>query len=377
MKPRLLTRIVGGTYGLVVAAYLILPALAVIPIAFSSGEFLEFPPKGFSTRWVVAFFNDPQWLAALTRSIVIALLTAAIAVPIGTVAAYATVRGPRRVRVAVEPVVMLPLLVPVVISGFGLYLITLILRVHGGLFLVLLGHVGLSIPFVVTVVLAAMRTFDMKLLLAARVSGANATQAFLRVLVPVIAPAIGAAALIAIMTSLDEAVIALFLVGDTTPTLPVKMFSSITYALNPLVPVAATVLTLATIVLMLLSLFRATEPTTRPLGDHHMARNRIVTANQTIIPTTPHANGRRTDFSASAAALRLNNLTKRYGSVAAVRGVSLDVEPGEFLTLLGPSDPARPRCCRWSPVSSNPPRAPSDSVTATSPTWSRTSATSG
>jgi len=254
MKPRLITRILGGTYGLIVAAYLILPALAVIPIAFSSGEFLEFPPKGFSTRWVTAFFSDPQWMAALTRSIVIALLTAAIAVPIGTVAAYATVRGPRRVQIAVEPVVMLPLLVPVVISGFGLYLITLIMRVHGGLFLVLLGHVGLSIPFVVTVVLAAMRTFDMRLLQAARVSGANAVQAFLRVLVPVIAPAIGAAALIAIMTSLDEAVIALFLVGDTTPTLPVKMFSSITYALNPLVPVAATVLTLATIMLLLLSL---------------------------------------------------------------------------------------------------------------------------
>lgn len=254
MKPRLITRILGGTYGLIVAAYLVLPALAVIPIAFSSGDFLEFPPKGFSTRWVTAFFSDPQWMAALTRSIVIALLTASIAVPIGTVAAYATVRGPRRIQIAVEPVVMLPLLVPVVISGFGLYLITLILRVHGGLFLVLLGHVGLSIPFVITVVLAAMRTFDMRLLQAARVCGANAPQAFLRVLVPVIAPAIGAAALIAIMTSLDEAVIALFLVGDTTPTLPVKMFSSITYALNPLVPVAATVLTLATITLLMLSL---------------------------------------------------------------------------------------------------------------------------
>ncbi|MDA2893310.1 ABC transporter permease [Mycolicibacterium sp. BiH015] len=255
MKPSLLTRIVGGTYGLIVAAYLILPALAVVPIAFSSSELLEFPPKGLSTRWVIAFFNDPEWVAALNRSIVIAVLTAVIAVPIGTLAAYAMVRGPRRARAAVEPVVMLPLLVPVVIFGFGLYLITLILRMRGGLWLVLLGHVGLSIPFVVTVVLASMRTFDPRLLQAARVCGATATQAFLRILVPVIAPAIGAAALIAVMTSLDEAVIALFLVGDTTPTLPVKMFSSITYSLNPLVPVAATVLTLATLLLLLFSLF--------------------------------------------------------------------------------------------------------------------------
>lgn len=253
MKPRLITRIFGGVYGLLVAAYLILPALAVIPIAFSSNEFLQFPPKGFSTRWVVQFFSDPDWMAALARSVVIAILTAAIAVPLGTIAAYAMVRGHRRAQVASEPILMLPLLVPVVISGFALYLMTLILRVQGGLFLVLLGHIGLSIPFVVTVVVAALRTFDMKLVLAARVSGANPAQAFLRILVPVIAPAIGAAALIAMMTSLDEAVIALFIAGDTAPTLPVKMFSSITYALNPLVPVAATVLTLATLMLLVLS----------------------------------------------------------------------------------------------------------------------------
>jgi putative spermidine/putrescine transport system permease protein len=254
MKPRLITRILGGAFGLLVAAYLVLPALAVVPIAFSSNEFLQFPPKGFSTRWVTAFFSDPQWMAALGRSVVLALLTAVIAVPLGTVAAYAMVTARYRAQVTLEPILMLPLLIPVVISGFALYLMTLVLRVHGGLFLVLLGHVGLSIPFVVTVVLAAMRTFDMRLLQAARVSGANAVQAFMQVLVPVIAPAIGAAALIAIMTSLDEAVIALFLVGDTAPTLPVKMFSSITYALNPLVPVAATVLTLATVLLMILSL---------------------------------------------------------------------------------------------------------------------------
>ncbi|OCB11962.1 hypothetical protein A5717_18135 [Mycolicibacterium porcinum] len=254
MKPRLITRILGATYGLIVAGYLVLPALAVIPIAFSSDQFLQFPPKGFSTRWVTTFFNDPQWTEALTRSLVLALLTAAIAVPVGTVAAYAMVRGKRWAQLTAEPILMLPLFIPVVISGFALYLMTLTFRVNGGLPLVLLGHVGLSIPFVLTVVLAALRTFDMRLLQAARVSGANAGQAFLRVLVPVIAPAIGAAALIAIMTSLDEAVIALFLVGDTAPTLPVKMFSSITYALNPLVPVAATVLTLATIVLLVLSL---------------------------------------------------------------------------------------------------------------------------
>lgn len=254
MRQRTVTRWIGGIFGILVAAYLILPALAVIPMAFSSGRFLQFPPPGFSTQWIVQFFSDPDWMAALGRSIVVALCTAVIAVPIGTLASYAIVRARRGATRLSEPILMMPLVVPVVVSGFGLYLMTLILHVQGGLWLVVLGHVGLATPFVVTTVLASLRTFDMRLLLAARVHGATAAQAFLRVLVPVIAPGIGAAVLISIMTSLDEAVIALFIAGDTAPTLPVKMFASITYSLNPLVPVAATVLTLATFVLLAASL---------------------------------------------------------------------------------------------------------------------------
>ncbi|MBK4348826.1 ABC transporter permease [Lacisediminihabitans changchengi] len=251
MKPRLATRWVGAIFGILVAAYLVIPALIVIPLAFSSGQFLQFPVPGFSLEWVGQFFSDPDWMAALSRSLVAAVCTALIAVPIGTVASYAIVRGRRGVTRVVEPVLMLPLLVPVVISGFGLYLLTLLLHFPGGLPLVVLGHVGLAIPFVVTTVLASLRTFDLRLLLAARVSGANPFQAFVRILVPVIAPGIGAAALIALMTSLDEAVIALFIAGDTEPTLPVMMYSNITYSLNPLVPVAATVLTVATFVLLI------------------------------------------------------------------------------------------------------------------------------
>ncbi|MEU0950081.1 ABC transporter permease [Streptomyces canus] len=255
MPPRLVTRLLGALFGLAVAAYLIVPALIVVPLAFSSGEFLQFPPPGYSTRWISEFFADPEWTNALTRSVVLAVCTAVLAVPAGTAAAYAMVRGRRRVTSAVEPFLMMPLFMPVVISGFGLYLLALTFDIDKGLWLVCLGHVGLAIPFVITTVIASLQTFDMQLLQAARVSGANAFQAFVRVLVPVIAPGIGAATLISIMTSLDEAVIALFIAGDSQPTLPVKMFSSITYSLNPLVPVAATVLTVATFVLLFLSYF--------------------------------------------------------------------------------------------------------------------------
>ncbi|CAG7606320.1 ABC transporter permease [Leucobacter soli] len=250
MKPRLATRVVGIIFGLLVAAYLILPALAVVPMAFSSGMFLEFPPPGYSMQWIVRFFEDPEWVAALTRSLWVAAATAVVAAPLGTLASYAILTASPRLARINQPLLMLPMMVPVVISGFGLYLVTLLFRVQGGLWLVVLAHIGLALPFVVITVTASLRTFDFRLVRAARVHGATALQTFLKVVVPVIAPGIGAGVLIALMVSLDEAVVALFVAGDYEPTLPVRMFGSITYELNPLVPVAATVLTLSTFLLL-------------------------------------------------------------------------------------------------------------------------------
>lgn len=254
MRQRPATRIIGVVFAFVLVAYLVLPALAVIPMAFSSSSFLEFPPPGFSMKWIERFFEDPAWTAALTRSLVIAVLTAVIAVPLGTLASYAIVRGSRRTVAAADPIIMMPMMIPVVISGFALYAMMLMLRVQGGLPLVVLAHVGLAIPFVVTTVTASLRTFDFTLVQAARVHGSSAAGAFLGVVIPVILPGVASATLLAIMTSLDEAVAAMFIAGDREPTLPVKMFASITYELNPVVPVAATVLTVATFLLLGLSL---------------------------------------------------------------------------------------------------------------------------
>ena len=254
MPQSRLTRILGVALAILLAAYLVLPALAVVPMAFSSSSFLEFPPPGFSMKWVEKFFSDPAWIAALLRSLIVAGWTALLAVPLGTLASYAMVRANSRTSRLTDPIIMMPMMVPVVISGFALYLLVLMLRIQGGLPLVVLAHVGLAIPFVVTTVTASLRTFDFKLVQAARVHGASALRAFMGVVVPVIAPGIAAATLLAIMVSLDEPVIAMFVAGDREPTLPVKMFASITYELNPVVPVAATVLTAATFLLLGLSL---------------------------------------------------------------------------------------------------------------------------
>lgn len=251
MRPNPLVRLLNVGFALITAAFLVLPSLIVIPLSFSTSMFLEFPPPGYSTRWFGEFFADPQWRDALVRSLVVAGSTACIAVPVGITASFGLLRARGRAGRFLEPLVMLPMMIPVVISGFGMYVVSLRFEMGGSILLVVLAHAVLALPFVVVTVTASLRTFDFRLVLAARVAGASPFAAFRRVVLPIIAPAVGAATLIALMMSLDEAVIATFVAGDTSPTLPVMMFSSITYELNPVVPVAATLLTAATALMIL------------------------------------------------------------------------------------------------------------------------------
>jgi putative spermidine/putrescine transport system permease protein len=240
-------------YSVLLVLFLVLPSLVVIPLAFSTSEFLQFPPPGYSTGYFRQFFADPDWVGALERSIAVAACAALIAVPIGFAASWWLIRSTSRMRRSVETFLLLPMMIPVVVFGFGLYVLLLKLGVTGGLTVVVFAHAVLAVPMVVLTLTAALRTFDYRLVNAARICGAGLGRTVTGVVLPIVFPAVGAATLIALMTSLDEAVISTFIVGDTTPTLPTAMFNSITYDLNPLVPVAATLLTGLTLLLLLVS----------------------------------------------------------------------------------------------------------------------------
>jgi putative spermidine/putrescine transport system permease protein len=240
-------------YSLLLILFLVLPSLVVVPLAFSTSQFLQFPPPGYSTGYFQQFFADPDWVAALRRSVIVAVCTALISVPAGFAASWWLVRSTSRFKRPVETFLLLPMMIPVVVFGFGLYVLLLKLNVQGGLVAVVLAHAVLAVPLVVLTLTAALRTFDFRLVNASRICGAGTRRTVTAVVLPVIFPALGAATLIALMASLDEAVIATFIVGDTEPTLPVAMFNSITYDLNPLVPVAATLLTAITLLLLLIS----------------------------------------------------------------------------------------------------------------------------
>jgi putative spermidine/putrescine transport system permease protein len=225
----------------VVLFFLVAPVLVIVPMAFSSSEFLEFPPPGFSTEWFSAFFDDTAWMDAIFLTLRVGLGAMVIAVVLGTMAAYALARTRLRLRGLSEGVLMLPMVIPTIVYAVGAYLLVLPMGLVGSELLLMCAHAILALPFVVLYMVASISGTDRRLELVAQSLGASRWVAFRTVTLPLIAPAVLASALITLVMSADETVVALFLTSNDAPTLPVKVYNSIQYELNPLVPVAATV----------------------------------------------------------------------------------------------------------------------------------------
>lgn len=232
-----------------VVGFLIAPVLIVVPMSFSSSPFLQFPPPGWSTQWYSAIFADPEWTGAMWLSARVALLATVLALTVGTAAAYGLVRGRFRAKSGVQGVLLLPMIVPSIVFAVGAYLIALRLNLVGSIWLLGGVHAILALPFVVLTVGASLRTTDYRLELVAQTMGASRLAAFRLVTVPLIAPALLAGIVITLILSLDETVVSLFLTGDLAPTLPVRVYNSIRYELDPLVPVAGSLVIAVTVLI--------------------------------------------------------------------------------------------------------------------------------
>jgi spermidine/putrescine ABC transporter ATP-binding subunit len=308
--------------------FLTVPMLALIPMSFSSRPYLTWPPQGFSLQWYQAFLGSADWMDSLGVSLRVAALATAVACALGTPAGIALARHRLPGKHLLYGLVVSPVIVPVLIVAISAYLFFARLHLIGTISALALTHAVLGVPFVVINVMAVMRTFDVQLERAARNLGATSWQTFCRVTAQLIRAGILVGALLAFITSFDEAVVALFLSGTRAITLPRMMWDQITrQELDPTVTAIAS-LQISVVGLAILGM--------------EILRSRRAHRSEQL----PAEEGHRTDggwFSHTGATqspgtgLRLVDLTKRFGPVLAVDRASLDVRPGEFLTLLGPS----------------------------------------
>lgn len=233
-----------------VLLFLIAPILVIFPLSFNSVPFFTYPMPGLSLRWYEEFFLTDRWQGALHNSIFVAVSVTLLSTTLGTLAALGLSRPNFPWRTTVMSLLISPMIVPAVITAVAVYFFYAdvgLLNSYTGL---ILAHTTLATPFVVIIVTATLVDFDHSLARAAAGLGAPPVTVFFKIILPLILPGMISGALFAFITSFDEVVVALFVSGPGQRTLPRVMFSGIREQISPTITVAATILTLFSVVML-------------------------------------------------------------------------------------------------------------------------------
>ncbi len=242
-------RVLAHVVTMAVIAFLVAPILAIIPASFNKASFIRLPPQAWSPIWYARFFAEPEWLRALLNSLKFAVLCTAIAVPAGTLAAFALARSTPAVRMIATGLLMAPMVVPEIVAAVGIYRSALDFSVHGTVLAVALSHAVMALPFVVINVSISLRAVDPAWPLAAAGLGAGPWRVFRTVTLPNIIPGIAGGAVFAFMTSFDETVLTIFLSDYQTKTLPVKLWETVRLEFTPILAVATTLMIALSVIL--------------------------------------------------------------------------------------------------------------------------------
>jgi putrescine transport system permease protein len=229
-------------------AFLYVPILLLIVYSFNESRLVTVW-TGFSTKWYGELLRNQQLLDAAWLSVRIAATNATLAVVLGALAANALVRHRRfRGRTGFELLITAPLVMPDVIIGLSLLLLFVAMQqVIGwpdsrGFSTITIAHVTFSMAYVAVVVRARLSQMDQSLEEAAMDLGARPLGVYLRITLPLIAPALLAGWLLAFTLSLDDLVIASFVAGPGSTTLPMVIYSSVRMGVSPQINALATII---------------------------------------------------------------------------------------------------------------------------------------
>jgi len=231
---------------IVVLLYLLAPILITIVVSFNKGEFIMFPPSGFSLRWYKAFFGDYMWIMVFKNSLEIAIPTMLVSTAFGVLAALGYMKRNFRGRNAVNLIIMIPFLVPGIIIGISLLMFVHKIGLAGTITSVVAGHCLWAIPTVFLLVQGVLAGYDFNVEDAARDLGAGPIKTFFLITLPRIRIGVFIAMIFSFITSFGEFNIALFLTCPDTITMPVQIWNSLKYEVSPIVAAVSTVMIFTT-----------------------------------------------------------------------------------------------------------------------------------
>jgi putative spermidine/putrescine transport system permease protein len=228
--------------------FLLLPIVVVAVASLNDAPSLRFPPAHVSLRWFGAFFASADFGRATEISLEVALASAAIALGLGTAAAYALGRHPVPGRLLVLQYLTSPLILPSIVVGLSLLQLYSTLDVAPARWTLVVGHTVVALPYTVRAMFAAFASYDVTLDEAAATLGARPLRTFFKVTLPTVKPSAIAGGVFAFAISFSNIMLSVFLIGPGTTTLPVRMYNYIEFSNDPTIAAISTTVVLATFV---------------------------------------------------------------------------------------------------------------------------------
>ncbi|TMR05009.1 ABC transporter permease [Actinomadura soli] len=233
--------------------FVLAPLVVVILNSFSSVSYNKFPPPGFSLKWYENIFQVPEFGNSAVYSLVLAALSTVLATVIGAMASYAFVRGRLFAKGLISGAILASLVVPKIVLGVGLFVFFAKIGGYGQLWSVVVSHAVISLPFVVTLVSAAMVGLDRSLEEASRDLGASPFTTFRQIVLPQIRVSITVGALFAFIVSFDQLESTIFLLKPGTETLPIALFNYTIKHQDPTVAALSSLMILFSVALVIVA----------------------------------------------------------------------------------------------------------------------------
>ncbi len=242
-------------YTLLIYIWMFTPIVAVIILAFNPQQFGSFPMEGFSFKWFVKLSHDSTILNAFRNSMVLGSLTAVLSTAMGVPAAIAFIRYEFKGKEFLNTLLIAPIMIPEVVLGVALLLFIRWLQQSKSFAMLLIGHVVLTLPYVLLIVQARLVGIKKEYEEAAISLGANPLQCFWEITLPLLAPAVFAGMLFAFTISFDDVTATLFWATARNQTVPVKIFGMLRNSISPEINALGTVMIVLTVSIPLLAGF--------------------------------------------------------------------------------------------------------------------------
>ena len=251
MKKRL-PKIGFHFFCIIIYVFLLAPIVVVLMSSLTTTDYIVFPPKDLTLKWYVELVNHPEFMQSFMLSVFVALGTSLISTVIGTLASIAIVRHQFKGKTAIGQLVGSPLLIPSVVFGVALLQFYSWIGLAASPAALIIGHIILTIPFVMRLVVASLVGFDRSIEQAAMNLGAGKFRVFIQITLPVIKSGVIAGAIFSFITSFDDLTVALFIVSTDVVTLPVRIFTYMQYQYDPIITSVSSIMILLTIALMII-----------------------------------------------------------------------------------------------------------------------------